>query len=247
MKEKKPTFDEIVDRFKELTKQGFIKTHRAGDNGIGKTLEDELGIPENNIQGPDGEATEVKGARKNSSSNLSLFTKNPLPRGINSKLRQAYGHPDATYAPKLSLHCTVTTTKPNPEGFILIGKTDRIELAFTKKQTKVPNLDTPYWKQSTLEKAIKRKYADSLFYAKAKTRGSGTDEEFHFIEAYHLQGLSFKNFSKNLDQGILVAEPRMGFNGPNTKKPGSPHDHGTAFRINPSLLDKIFAKSIRVV
>ena len=59
--------------------------------------------------------------------------------------------------------------------------------------------------------------------------------------------LVIKNFSKNLDQGILVAEPRMGFNGPDTKKPGSPHDHGTAFRINPSLLDKIFAKSIRVV
>ena len=53
-------------------------------NGIGKTLEDELGIPENNIQGPDGEATEVKGARKNSSSNLSLFTKilGPIPQSI---------------------------------------------------------------------------------------------------------------------------------------------------------------------
>jgi len=31
---------------------GFIKTHRTGYTGIGKTLEDLLGIIENNISGP---------------------------------------------------------------------------------------------------------------------------------------------------------------------------------------------------
>lgn len=40
---------------------------------------------------------------------------------------------------------------------------------------------------------------------------------------------------------------RLGFNGPDTKKPGTPHDHGTGFRINPSFLDLIFAKTKRVV
>ena len=67
------TFDELVDGIKELKKRGFIKTHRSGNTGIGKTLEDELGIEENNFPGPDGITTELKAARKNSKSMLTLF------------------------------------------------------------------------------------------------------------------------------------------------------------------------------
>ena len=48
-------------------------------HGIGKTLEDLLGIKENNFPGPDGITTELKSARKNSKSMLTLFTKSPDP------------------------------------------------------------------------------------------------------------------------------------------------------------------------
>ena len=34
------TFDEMISGLKELREKGFVKTHRAGDTGIGKTLED---------------------------------------------------------------------------------------------------------------------------------------------------------------------------------------------------------------
>ena len=47
------TFDELVEGIKELKEHGFVKTHRSGNTGIGKTLEDLLGIEENNITGPD--------------------------------------------------------------------------------------------------------------------------------------------------------------------------------------------------
>ena len=46
------TFDELVEGIKELKEKGFIKTHRTGDTGIGKALEDLLGIDENNFAGP---------------------------------------------------------------------------------------------------------------------------------------------------------------------------------------------------
>ena len=68
------TYDEMILGLKALKEKGFVKTHRAGDTGIGKTLEDLLGIEENNIPGPDGEDTELKAARKNSPSMLTLFT-----------------------------------------------------------------------------------------------------------------------------------------------------------------------------
>ena len=49
------TFDELVEGIKELKERGFVKTHRSNDTGIGKTLEDLLGIKENNFAGPDGQ------------------------------------------------------------------------------------------------------------------------------------------------------------------------------------------------
>ena len=42
-------YDEVVKKLREIKEMGYIKTHRAGDTGIGKTLEDLLGIKENNI------------------------------------------------------------------------------------------------------------------------------------------------------------------------------------------------------
>jgi len=177
---------------------------------------------------------------------LTLFTKAPSPRGTNSKLRKVYGYPDKTFGPKLCLHTTITSTEFNSQGFKIIGKKDRIELASNKHQMKISDMPVPYWKRETLEKAIRKKYKDSLLYAKAEFKGSGKDEEFHYVEAYHLQGLNFEKFATNLNKGILKMDVRLGFYD-SGKNYGKPHDHGTAFRINPSFLDLIFSKRKRVV
>ena len=48
----------ILKKLKEIKKMGYVKTHRAGNTGIGKTLEDLLGIKENNIPGPNARMIE---------------------------------------------------------------------------------------------------------------------------------------------------------------------------------------------
>ena len=70
--------EEILGKLKELKAKGYIKTHRAGQTGIGKTLEDLLGIEENNIPISNTTFAELKSARKGSLSMLTLFTKSPL-------------------------------------------------------------------------------------------------------------------------------------------------------------------------
>ena len=47
------SLSDFVREYKKICEMGWIKTHRAGSTGIGKTLEDILGIPENNIDAPD--------------------------------------------------------------------------------------------------------------------------------------------------------------------------------------------------
>ena len=58
-------FNELVTSLNQISGQ-WIPSHRTHDTGIGKTLEDLLGIPENNFPGPNGERVELKSMRKNS-------------------------------------------------------------------------------------------------------------------------------------------------------------------------------------
>ena len=57
------TLQKLKKQLEQIKKQGFIKTHRVHDNGIGKTLEDLLGIKENNFRLPDVGDVEVKAKR----------------------------------------------------------------------------------------------------------------------------------------------------------------------------------------
>jgi len=77
-----PEFQRKIAQIKEM---GYVQSHRKGDTGIGKTLEDLLGITENNIAGPDFAIYELKAGRKESVSMLTLFTKAPLPASAKKK------------------------------------------------------------------------------------------------------------------------------------------------------------------
>ena len=226
------TFDQLVEEIKKLKKRGFIKTHRSGNTGIGKTLEDELGIEENNFPGPDGITTELKSARKNSKSMLTLFTKSPDPHGINSKLLKNFGYPGENG--KLHLHSTINALEFNTlkgkTGFKIEIKDGQINIA-----SKLKNI-VPYWKKETLQKSFEKKYKE-LLYVKAESKGSDSNEKFHFNEAWLMKGFDFDNFVKLLKNGEIKVDIRIG-----QYEDGSPHDHGTGFRVFPDKLHLCFSK-----
>ena len=60
------TLEDFIREYSNIFNMGLVKTHRAGPTGIGKTLEDLLGIQENNIDGPDFGDYELKSCRINS-------------------------------------------------------------------------------------------------------------------------------------------------------------------------------------
>lgn len=78
-------YNEFLKRITEIKEMNYVRSHRKGDTGIGKTIEDLLGITENNIAGPDFSIYELKSGRKDSSSMLTLFTKTPMPKGAVKK------------------------------------------------------------------------------------------------------------------------------------------------------------------
>jgi len=232
-------YSEIVRKLKQIKEMGFVKTHRAGNTGIGKTLEDLLDIEENNIPGPNAITIELKSARKNAASMLTLFTKSPLPEKANSILLERFGYYSAARSKTKRLETTVNAIDFNnlrgQKGFKITVEGDRINILTAENEI------VGYWDKDTLKKSFERKLPH-LMYVKADTKGKGRDEQFWFNEAWLLSGFSFENFVDLLNKGIILVDIRIG-QYPN----GRTHDHGTGFRILPDKLDLCFNRREKIL
>ncbi len=233
------TYDQVVLKLRQIKAMNFVKTHRIGNTGIGKTLEDLLGIDENNIAGPDAEMMELKSARKNASSMLTLFTKAPLPPKANSVLLRKFGYPSKKGNKKKELHTTVNAISyrnlKGKKGFKIKVKKNRVELVSAKSEI------LGYWDKETLKNSFEKKLP-RLMYVKAEARGRGLQEEFWFNEAWILKEFNFENFLKLLKNGIILVDIRIG-QYPN----GKPHDHGTGFRVLPDKLELCFSHRKQII
>ncbi|MGA2130453.1 MAG: MvaI/BcnI family restriction endonuclease [Candidatus Pacearchaeota archaeon] len=76
------SIENLKVNLKEISEKGFIENHREGDNGgVGRTLEDEMGIIENNLKTGDfkvgDEWVELKTQRRKAANRITLSTKEP--------------------------------------------------------------------------------------------------------------------------------------------------------------------------
>jgi hypothetical protein len=77
------TKEELITELQKIARKGWIKNAREGNSGgIGNTLEDLLGIEENNLPIPNAAEWELKTQRLNTSSLITLFHMEPSPRAI---------------------------------------------------------------------------------------------------------------------------------------------------------------------
>jgi len=244
-------YNDFIDKMKKIKEMGWIRSHRKGDTGIGKTLEDLLGISENNIAGPDFSTYELKSARKNSVSMLTLFTKAPLPSGANRELLKHFGYvqrkktanfkqtklyKDESAIPleDKELHVTVDSKKPNSVGLKLSLAEDRLYIENDKGVE-------AYYDSATLKEAFEKKY-HSLIYVLADNKFEKKQEFFWFNEVYLLENFDFEKFSNLVEEGIVKIDIRIGH-----YPDGRIHDHGTGFRILPKYLPKCFEKIEKVL
>lgn len=233
------TLEKLTLRLHQINEMGFIPTHRRGPTGIGKTLEDLLYITENNISGADlDHLGELKSARNGQTSMVTLFTKSPKPPRVNGTLLQTYGYINPNRASRNILHTTISGTNYNtvnstPYGFKAEVVGTRLYLLSDS-----PNQVEAYWEREDLREAFDRKLP-RLIFVKANTSGIGANEEFHFVEAYYLEGFSFENFESLIESGVIKIDIRIG-----QYPDGRTHDHGTAFRIMNDRIDDLFESRI---
>ena len=224
------TLNDFIDEFEKVKAMGWIRTHRAGPTGIGKTLEDLLGIPENNLDEPDFGDYELKSCRIDSNSMLTMFTRAPEPRRANTYLRMKYGYSSNAYDnDEKVLHSTLSAERFTPVADT--GHKLKISCAadgiYIECEDGVENI---FWSREALKACFEKKYKNKFVYAKALSRGEGANEEFKFIEAYEVSGFDYDAFISLLEEGKIYVDLRIGQYHHGRNK-GKTHDHGTGFRI----------------
>jgi len=224
------SFDEFVSRLREISRRGYIETHRAGNTGIGKTLEDLLGIEENNVPGPDAVGVELKSTRRGSNNLTTLFTKEP-PRDQrtlwNQELVRRLGYEDSKA--RQALKVTIGTEEPNNRGFYLDYDDDTVEVVHEG----YGNCAT--YPLSLLRDVFERKLPE-LVLVIADTETRDGREHFWYSKGYHLDGFDGDAFMGLMRDGVITLDLRM-----HVKANGNIRNRGTAWRIlDESQLDRAF-------
>lgn len=228
----------LKKKLRKIKEQGFIKTHRAGDTGIGKTLEDLLGIKENNIPLHDiAGVAELKTYRKDAKSMLTLFTLEPLPKGGDRDrlLLDNFGYSKRDNQRSKELHSTLSCKRYNNQNLKLSVEKDKIRVKGKGKRLNI------FWDMESLRSKFDEKLP-AIVYVLADTKIVDGVEYFHFNEAYLLEDFDFELFKKRVRADDIVVDFRMYYR-PN----GSVRNHGTAFRVKINKLDDCFSKKTRLI
>lgn len=250
------TKEEFISKLKAIKKQGWILSHRQGnDGGVGNTLEDLLGIKENNIPLADWGVWELKTQRKNTSSLTTLFHVDPEPRkeGIISEIllpKYGWQHKEAGKKYPInekSFRATLNGNACIDRGFKIVvdREAQKVLISFdseksaprhsawladVKKKVGLGEINPqPYWSFETLKKKLEEKVCN-MFYVVVDNRGPKGNEEFLYSEAWELSNPSFEKLLHGLETGSILIDfdARTG------------HNHGTKFRMHQNTWIKLY-------
>jgi hypothetical protein len=257
------TKEALTARLEAIAEMGWVPNIRHGNHGgIGNTLEQLLGIAENNLPIPNAAEWELKAQRINSGSLTTLFHMEPSPRAMRfvpQILLPKYGwsHQQAGErygALEMSFRQTIHGGARSDRGFMVV--IDRAEqkllisfdagsvaphhaawLASVGERVGLGELDPqPYWGFADLEHKAGTKLLNA-FYVQAEVKTEGGQEYYWYTKAMRLERFSFPAFLSALEQGKVLVDfdARSG------------HNHGTKFRLRQDCLPMLYEKADVIV
>jgi hypothetical protein len=253
----------LTAKLKEISAMGFVPNARKGNQGgIGNTLEDLLGIKENNLPIPNAAEWELKAQRLNSTSLITLFHIEPSPRAIRfvpQILLPFYGWPHEEAGilypeDEMSFRQTIHGNSRSDRGFkVIIDRNERkILISFdsnsvdprhknwlklVKNRVGLSELNPqPYWGFDDLEHKAGTKLLNA-FYVQAEVKIERKKEYYHYNKVMMLQKFSFEGFLKALEEGKILVDfdARTG------------HNHGTKFRMRQDCLPMLYKKKTIII
>lgn len=243
----------FIEKFREVKNLGFVKSHRKGNTGIGKTFEEYMGVVENNLREPDLFGYEIKTQRSLSGSYVTLFTKSPTnPKKANIFIRDNYGYIEDivnNYAIK-KIHSSLFNESISFNSLAGYGFSLRVDrfsekifLIVYDKENNIIN-DNIYYSFENIKKCIEK--INNLAYIFAKSKYINGDEYFLFDRAIlYSEFIGFENFLIQIEKRNIMYDIRIGTHR-NGRYIGKTHDHGSGFRIKKDNLIKLYSSFIDV-
>jgi len=262
-KPKTYTKSQLIAKLKAISEMGWIPNARRGNHGgIGNTLEDLLGVAENNLPIPNAAEWELKAQRLNSTSLTTLFHIEPSPRAVRfvpQVLLPLYGWAHQEDGKKylkgeMSFRQTIHGESRSDRGFMVVidRKERKILISFdagsvdirhkkwlesVKKRVGLAELNPqPYWGFDDLAHKAGTKLLNA-FYVQAEVKTERKKEFYHYTKVMMLQKFSFEGFLKALEEGKILVDfdARTG------------HNHGTKFRMRQDVLPMLYQKKTIVL
>ncbi len=257
------TKESLIAELKAINEQGWIDSCRGGNCGsIGNTLEDLLGIEENNLPIPNAAEWELKTQRLNTTALVTLFRSEPSPRAIKfvpQLLLPYYGWKHENAKKKypeneLSFRQTISCKSTSDRGFqvqidraqkkILISfdstkVSDRHSswLANVEKNIGLKQLDPqPYWGFDDLFYKAGTKLLN-CFFVQAEVKKDSDKYYYRYSKVQMLQKFSFEGFLRSIEIGnvLIDFDARTG------------HNHGTKFRMRQNCLPDFYEDITNII
>lgn len=253
------TKQELIDALREIRARGFIPCAQENNHGgIGNTLEDLLGIDENNLPIPNAAEWELKTQRINTSSLTTLFHMEPSPtamRLVPNLLLPLYGWPHASAGNKYSVdeksfRQTINGNTRSDRGFKVVVDEQERKILISFDATAVSSRHSawlahvitkigagelnpqPYWGFDDLFHKAGTKL-HNCFYVQAEEKKQGGQRSYHYKNIMMLRGFKLDNFLEGIKQGFILVDfdARSG------------HNHGTKFRLKQTYFPQLYEEA----
>ena len=235
---------ELLGKLRSIHNKGYIATLRAGDTGVGKTLESLLGIQDNTDKTPDYKGIEIKASRKRQGTpnRVNLFCQVPDWKNSNLKsgreILNQYGY---SIGDDKQLYVTVNA-KPNAQGLFLTVDEYK-DILFNKQNNNGILVDVVLWQLKMLRNRLTEKHPET-FWVKATSEGSGDTEKFRYDSIVHTRKPNTHLLNELLVRSIVTMDYTLSERYNHEKQTKKFRDHGYIFKINPHNIPLLFPDPI---
>ena len=252
----------LIEELIKIRKMGWIANSRVGNvGGVGNTLEDLLGIKENNLPLPNANEWELKTQRSATTALTTLFHMEPSPRALKFVPRvflPLYGwkheKAGADYPPdEMSFRQTISANQRSDRGFKVVvdRNKEKVLISFDSNAIDTRHSDwknsvqhrvglqelnpQPYWGFKDLRNKASTKLLN-CFYVLADTKKIEGQAYFHYNKILILSDFNFEGLLFGMEKGFVFIDfdARTG------------HNHGTKFRVRKNHWPE-FYHSIKVI
>lgn len=250
----KISYTDLQKALKKVIDLNWVKTTRNGNQGaVGNTLEDLIGVRENNIPKSDFHQWELKAQQSDLSTLVTLFHKAPQTSNnksfVTTTLLPNFGWPHKEAGKKYPadekrISLTININSTYRGFFVRVDRTSKKifidfnpEVISNEVSEWIPNrqdikkeYEEPFWTFDQIQEVLNKKLKNTL-YIKAKTKTENHSKYFKYESFQVLMNPSLDNFIQALEAGKIYVD----FDS------RTHHDHGPKFRIARGAMMGLYA------